>query len=398
MAGIYSRLRLRRPDLSFYLKTDHESSLQLNAIYNKVANPAEPWPEASQTVNEWRFVTTVPSPAGDFEPLQFAYLDYPGGVLTNPRATQDENIKQLIERLRSANALLVLLDGQALLSLLRDERPGQRYMQFDLISSLEIAQQSRCPVHFAITKWDLLQEQYTLSDVRLRLMEDENFANLIQAKSQDMPGSIRLIPVSAVGFGFAQLQPSGEMKKVGTGPRPWQVEYPLAAVLPDFFHFAFEELKAKQSDLDEMKQTQLIQRWLDPSSKSKVKAILRGALQKTMPVLQQELRQRSPALGGLLALDSGWTIDSVLDFADRLVANRAARAATTRQEELLRTRERVASDQAALDLLERQCEQLISDFEIANPESVLAGGLEQFVPDVDWAASLRSAPAPPSGS
>ena len=62
MSSLYTRLRLRRPDLAFYLKSDHDSSLYLNSVYNKVANPTEEWPEASQTVQEWNFTTCVSSP------------------------------------------------------------------------------------------------------------------------------------------------------------------------------------------------------------------------------------------------------------------------------------------------------------------------------------------------
>lgn len=394
MAALYNRLLIRRPNLTFYLKTDPQASLQLNTLYNRIASPTEAWPEASQAVNEWHFRACIPTPTGDFEPLEFVYLDYPGGALTNPRAMDDPAIRSLVDRLRSANALLVLLDGQAMLSLLRGERTGRRYMEFDVISSLEIAQQSRCPVHFAITKWDLLEGQYSLGDVRFKLMEDENFANLINSKGQDMPGTIRLIPVSAVGFGFAQLLPTGEMKKIGDRPRPHQVELPLVAVLPDFFQFAYAELSARQEDVKELKQARDLQRAFDQIGEGRMKAIMRTVLEKAMPSLHAMLAQRSPALASVLALGGDWSIDEVVDHAHRFVEEGVERLDRERAKrataELLQGRQQVASDKEALDLLKRQADQLITDFEIDHPESVLAGGVEEFSRDESWEAALQA--------
>jgi hypothetical protein len=43
-----------------------------------------------------------------------------------------------------------------------------------------------------------------------------------------------LIPVTSVGEGFAKRGAFGEMQKIlGKIPRPFQVEVPLACVLPD---------------------------------------------------------------------------------------------------------------------------------------------------------------------
>lgn len=395
LASLYSRMRIRRPDLAFYLSADHETSLALNAVFNQVASPTESWPEASQSVNEWRFRTRVPSRAGDFEPLEFVYLDYPGGALTNPRAMQDRAIQELVDRLRSANALLVLLDGLAMLQLLRGDREGQRYLDFDITSSLEIAQQSRCPIHFAVTKWDLLEGRFTLNDLRAALMANRNFADLIHAKTQDIPGTIRLLPVSAVGTGFAELQPGGEMRKLGRSPEPYQVDLPLVSVFPDFFQFAYEELRAQGSALDEIRQTQSVQRFLDPDTTNKFKQALRGAAKKAMPLVQTGLRRRSPALAALLSMGGDWMIDDVFDYADRLLDSRSARAEQGRSEyarALMETRQRIDSDRAALQLVERQCEGIISDFEIEHPESVLAGGLQTFEPDEVWAVSMRTPP------
>src|SRR5439155_17829127 len=169
------------------------------------------------------------------------------------------------------------------------------YMDFDVTSSLEIAQQSRCPVHFAVTKWDLIEGRHTLAEVRNRLMLDENFQDLVNAKRQDTSASIRIFPVSAVGFGFAELLASGEMKKVGSRLRPFQVELPLLSVFPDFFQFAYDELRAREPHLAPKKPT-VPDKLLDPGAARKWESVVRGVAKKAMPRLKEQLVRRNPKL------------------------------------------------------------------------------------------------------
>ncbi|KAF0957314.1 hypothetical protein [Rhodococcus sp. T7] len=380
MASLYNRLRLRRPELAFHLKTDHDNSLHLNTVFNQVANPDEMWPTATQGVHEWRFRARLSSPAGDFEPIEFVYLDYPGGVLTNPRAAGDPAIQELVTRLRSANALLILLDGQAMLSLMRGERHGHRYLEFDLTSSLEIAQQSRCPVHFVITKWDLLHEAYTLDAVRDRLMADENFSDLIAAKVEDIPAPIRLIPASAVGFGFAKALPSGEMEKTGRSLRPHNVELPLVSVLPDFFQFAYHEMQSREDTLapDYLSRASA---WLSDNQRA---AKLQAFAEAAMPKLKRAIVMSNPKLAPLLNVDTEGIAAKAVGFALRLAQSRAERSAAGRAayaESVNAQRASVNSESAALQLLTLQFEQILSDYEIAQPASVLGCSLEQFNPE-----------------
>ncbi|MFM6845726.1 MAG: hypothetical protein ACKPKS_18375, partial [Dolichospermum sp.] len=64
-------------------------------------------------------------------------------------------------------------------------------------------------------------------------MNNENNGN-------DDKGVIRLIPVSSVGKGFAEHQTDGSMKKTGKLPKPYNIELPIACILPDKLK---EELK-----------------------------------------------------------------------------------------------------------------------------------------------------------
>lgn len=378
MAGLYHRLRIRRPELAFYLKSDHASSVHLNAVYNTIADPDAEWPEASRGVQEWLFTTCLQAPAGDFEPLRFRYVDYPGGVLTNPRAAQDETIAGLVEDLRSANALLVLLDGQAMLDLLEGGSWGRRYLGHDITSSLEIAQQSRCPVHFVVTKWDLLDGRFTLADLRDRLLADPNVGDFVTAKQQDVPATLRLIAVSAVGPDFAQAQDDGRMLKTGARIHPVDVEVPLMSVVPDFLHYAHEEILARQEQL-----ARQAERTGSEERVSRWQPLVHRATSASVPTLRKLILARYPRLAPVL---TEAVFQDALDMADRMVRTRAERRGAERRrvaDELMASRQDVDSERAALQLFELQCENVVLAYEEDHPASVLGGGLRQLVNATD---------------
>ena len=95
------------------------------------------------------------------------------------------------------------------------------------------------PVTFVITKWDLLRDIDVDEDSRLRtvrklLMSNQGFRDLVQEHSGRRV--VRLVPVSAVGPAFAELDESGAMTKLPDGLlEPTNVDVPLAAVVPDVF-------------------------------------------------------------------------------------------------------------------------------------------------------------------
>ena len=363
MASLYKRLNIKRPQLPFFLKSDYSTGLHLNRTYNQVANPEETWPAPTQQIMEWSFTACVPTPAGDFEPVRFTYLDYPGGVLTNPRALEDERIRPLIGRLQSADALLVLLDGREIMALLQGERSGARYLELEITSSLEIVQQSRCPVHFVVTKWDLLEGHHSLEDVRDRLMKHRDFADLIESKRSDTAAAIRLFPVSAVGPGFAELQPSGEMKKVGADhPEPVNVELPLVSVVPDTLQFVYLEVENLGGPLGRA-MTKLRVQLEDLAESGK----LQQAGKMAVRVLLAQVAKRLPkaALAERVKFDG--QIDEAVAYLVRLSKHLDAD----------RTR-KIKSTRDALNDLSLQFTQILADFEEDNPAGVLAGGCADF--------------------
>ncbi len=391
LASLYSLLRIRRADFAFYLRTELSASLDLNAVYNRVTSPEETWPEASQSVHEWTFTVTVPSESGDLEPLQIRYLDYPGGILTNPHASNDERIGRLLGRLREANGLLVLLDGMAMRDLVHGRPSGQRYLDVELSSSLEIAQQSRCPIHFVVTKWDLLDGTVALGQVRDRLLSDDNFGDLVQAKSRDVGSTIRLIPVSSVGSGFARLLSDGRMEKTGAKARPFNVQTPLVAVLPDFMQYAYEGLALQEAALDQQPQaTSKVDALIGaPGASEKVGDYVAKLLQRYAPTLGARVLQRNPVLAGLIASKPDVIAQTVSGLAQRLIRAREERGRAGREAyltDLHRKRLAVRTEREAYELVEAQFASLLSEFETAYPESVLSGGTRVFLDELEGVA------------
>jgi hypothetical protein len=386
MASLYSRLRIRRPDIAFYLRSDPQTSLDLNAVYNRIVAPDDSWPEASQSIQEWEFTVEVPTATADIDALRIRYLDYPGGVLTNPKALADRRIKELVDRLRSAHGLLVLLDGQAVRDLMLDRRAGHRYLEFDLSSSFEIAQQSRCPIHFVVTKWDLLEGEFLLGAIRDKLLADENFADLVAAKERDVGATIRLIPVSSVGSGFAELQPDGSMRKTGARARPYNVEIPLVAILPDFMQFAYEELARHEAGLAEKPVATgtdpLVGTLTSPDIQAKIAKLASNLLQKYASAFSAKFLKTNPMLKTLLAENPDVIADTISGLADRLVKARAERSRLGREAflaELENKRLSVRGRRDAFEVLERQFALMLTEFEVSHPESVIAGGTYRFI-------------------
>jgi hypothetical protein len=240
LASMYKKLSIQG-ELGFFLELDEdEKRKRLNNIYTQIAID-EKWPIGTSLaeVSEWTFTCKVQTPRlHEYSACQFTYLDYAGGRITDEMEQADITFER---KIKEADALLCLLDGQKVCSLMRGERPGLVWSINDLHNMLIIMQRVDKPIHFVISKWDIVKEQYTLEQILKRLIQIEEFKSIVELRNQ-ANSPVRLIPVSSVGMGFAKLQPDGSMKKTGVLPKPYQVEIPLACVLPDMIQAKLEEL------------------------------------------------------------------------------------------------------------------------------------------------------------
>lgn len=252
LSSLYKKLSTQS-NLGFFLQVDTaEKRKRLNNIYTQVATD-EKWPAGTRysEVSEWQFTCRVqnPSDLSIYDACSFTYLDYAGGRITEEADEEDES-SDFSDRFKAADALVGLLDGQKLCALMRKERLGTVWAVKDLRNMIDEMQNSLKPVHFVISKWDVVEQSYTLEEIRDQLLEIDEFKNLVRLRNQ--AGSpVRLIPVSAVGKGFAVSQADGSMKKTGELPKPFQVEVPLACILPDMIQMMIEDLvKKRESELE----------------------------------------------------------------------------------------------------------------------------------------------------
>ena len=256
LASLYEKLQVSSPIIGFFL--DIEDNINRNKLiktYSQVASVDSPWPPGTVygEVSEWKFKCSVQlKNLTKFTACEFTYLDYAGGKINDP--TNDD--PKLTEKIRTADAFLGFLDGEKVLDLMCGNK-DRLALNLDYLNYIIPFMQNagiNNPVHFVITKWDILENQFSLKEIRDKLLEIRKFkdivANRIAANSK-----VRLIPVSALGKGFAVLENTPDGKKVmrkvtNSIPHPFQVEMPLACVLPDIIKVRLNEIKElKQEEI-----------------------------------------------------------------------------------------------------------------------------------------------------
>lgn len=230
----------------FFLGADDRARKKLNEVYVQIV-VGKKWPkgnEAEDDAEDWVFTCSISTNGIIFDACQFVYIDYAGGRITESSIEDDSDFN---EKLESADVMLGLLDGAKICDLMNDTDEGNLWLLLDLQNMLNIMMKNITkPIHFVISKWDLVESSgYSLKEVKEKLLEESGFRNIVVTRqAQQNKVTTRLIPVSSVGQGFAKLLPDGiTMEKVkGKKPKPFQVEVPLACVLPDMINSKGKEL------------------------------------------------------------------------------------------------------------------------------------------------------------
>jgi GTPase SAR1 family protein len=250
LASMHKKLSIQGEEGFFIEVQDPARRQALENIYAEVAT-GDRWPMHNDPSDqgqggEWTFRCCVRIEDRSIHPAcQFTYLDYAGGKLTDANVGGED----LVSEAKTADAVLGLLDGRKIYSFMKnnDDEFRNLFLHKDIPSIARIMQYCEAPVHFVISKWDLLEGKYTLGQIRDRLLEILEFKNLI---SQLTGNTVRLIPVSSVGANFATLLPNGKMQKhSGAIPRPFYVEVPLACVLPDALLKRVADLKQQEKEI-----------------------------------------------------------------------------------------------------------------------------------------------------
>jgi GTPase SAR1 family protein len=231
LASLYQKLSVQSNDGCYSLATSASISTRLSRAYASVRDPLQEWPRGTRSVDyiDVPFDCVVNNQHGKFTVMRLLYLDYAGGVLS---AELDD--PAFFARLEESDAFLVLIDGAKVLKALGREVAAGEALETDLDAVLGHVQgHIQKPLHFVLTKWDLLDETYTLHDVVALLSKNRHFQGILEQRRQSKTVT-RLIPVSAVGKGFARLSRQGKMIKTpGARAHPENVDLPISCLLYD---------------------------------------------------------------------------------------------------------------------------------------------------------------------
>ena len=234
LASMFKNLSLQGDD-GFYLNVDDRQQQKiLNLVYTDlIAGGVWPTETKYSEISEWSFTCCVKNVESldSYAACRFVYYDYAGGRFTD----MDEDDTQLQEVIKSSDAILGLLDGQKILALMNNDRNPklELFLNKDLPEIIKWMSDCFVPIQFVISKWDLLEGNFSLQQISDRLLEIPQFAALIRDRNQQ-GYPVRLIPVSSVGMDFVKPDSDGGMTKIpGATPYPFLVEVPVSCVIPD---------------------------------------------------------------------------------------------------------------------------------------------------------------------
>lgn len=256
LASMYHSLRVPTGQ-TYFLTAPHDDVLRLNRWFSQMASTtSQAWPHGTAK-GETRLFSFAVKTRGAGTGLTGAaastifnlnYLEYAGELLTELQEPGSTVKDELLERIRSADALLGVIDGHAIRQYGEGRPDGAIRLEETLNALIPAITEASCPVNFVITKWDLLaglhpDENVRLSMVRNLLMSNAQFRGLVNLHSSGRV--VRLIPVSAVGPGFARIGQDGEIVKMPQREvHPTNVDIPLSAVVPDLF----EQIEARLTE------------------------------------------------------------------------------------------------------------------------------------------------------
>ncbi len=329
LASMYSQLQTRS-GRGYYVTAPFDQVVRLNQWFGEAADPQAGWPRATSTGETRLFSFTVHTEGAYARPLpvlNINYLDYAGGLLTDPEAAGPD-LAELCARIDAAHALIGIIDGFWIRRLIDGDLVAKTRMQQIVTTMVHLMLRVDRPVTFVITKWDLLQdvavdEDERLSFVRKHLMYNQNFRDLVNAHASHRV--VRLVPVSSVGPDFTSLDQAGLVVKRPDGElRPTNADLPFAAVVPDVWDQI--EQQVGQSELAAM-----LDRLNGPTAKGRA-----AALSEVTEMLSQAAGRLfgmvMPAAGTIIDLAAGlYRGPSVGEQVSEVMAERSARDGVTQE-------------------------------------------------------------------
>ncbi|HEY4942295.1 MAG TPA: hypothetical protein VII56_12780 [Rhizomicrobium sp.] len=268
LAAMYEYLSTIRPETGFFLTESGEHTPLLVREFNKLRNGTFPPPTEHEQWAEMVFTTKVIGGGRTYDACRFTYYDYAGGQFTgdkpNETARAEQAHRALLDSIGHAHSILGMIDGQKLLyaispptivgpDAIRKGVSELLYTDLPLIVEAIQRNEGQPIIHFVISKWDILETAgVTLSQVKKLLLSVEKFRSCLELHPAG--ATARLIPVSAVGKGFAKIRQGNDPMKFemviepSAQPKPFQVEMPLACVLPDYISVLKREVDAELAE------------------------------------------------------------------------------------------------------------------------------------------------------
>jgi hypothetical protein len=202
-------------------------------MYEKIGRVDLPWLTGTSQVKKLEFHCVHRRDDRTFELFQIDYLDYPGANVTGDELQLADTLDVEYETAK-ADSILVLIDGRKLFEKMEGYESLDDPLDSDLNAIFDhLKRSAHKPVHFVVTKWDILHTLFTLEDVRKTLLAHPRFSEFVEQR-RDTP--LRLVPVSALGKRFARFDLElRQMVKLKNGVRsPLNVDMSVALTLLDY--------------------------------------------------------------------------------------------------------------------------------------------------------------------
>lgn len=267
LAALHNALASGRLARGLVPSVDLRSAAWLHSAYQQVADPSKTWPAGTDAGQPMREVvigfavqrTRQPFLFGKPRLVQYpaftvTYVDYAGEWLINGHEQDPDLMAQFESRLTEAHVVLCFLDGHRLLKLLRGSGgKAQRTLdefRFTMQRCRGNAERRQAPpVIIVLTKWDLVEKQYTLDDVR-KVLKNSGLTELADAHgtqhrlTRRPQGGIWLVPVTATGSNFAHEASGGIVEKTGyEAPEPRNILLPLSLGIVDISEMALDQYR-----------------------------------------------------------------------------------------------------------------------------------------------------------
>lgn len=242
-----------------------EQAAFLNQTFATLIDPDEDFPPPTRRgeLIDYDFDLRVAGSHNTVTPLKLSYLDFPGDIVRVPQAGETDEFGQRVE---DADVVMGLFDGLDVLRMMQHpERTPAQCLQGKygslLIWLARNKYQMDMPIHFVITKWDLLEEAgFSFAAVKAKLLQFPEFVRFTQrekkrvfdaetqtTKEQVYPPA-HLIPMSALGTGFAELSGERMIKKGKTGVNPEDIILPLALAVCDGIRVRWDSNRERFTD------------------------------------------------------------------------------------------------------------------------------------------------------